>query len=205
MDWIKERIADSVEREPVVIVMAKAPREGRVKTRLCPPLLPSEAAALAAAFLKDVVTNATSCARSVLLSHAPADGREEMKALLSADQLTSNLLWTPQQGDDLGARMGNAMEEAALRGFGPLVMIGTDSPTLPSAILKQAFALLIADEAECVLGPTADGGYYLIGLQQPVPGLFDAVAWSTSRALADTMHNALAPAYGSRNCRPGTM
>jgi hypothetical protein len=172
---------------PVLIVMAKAPRPEQVKTRLCPPLQPAEAASLAAAFLQDIVTREAAGGRSVLIAHAPADGRAEMEALLFP-----GLLWTPQRGADLGARMLAAMLAASRQAFSPLVMIGTDSPTLPRDRVPMAFELLASDRADVVLGPTEDGGYYLVGVQTPVPALFDAVAWSTERALADTLRNATA-------------
>lgn len=176
-----------MKTHPALIVMMKAPRPATVKTRLCPPLLPEEAASLAVAFLKDVVTHAAGFSPTVWIAYAPTDGRGELEALLP-----SGLLWTPQQGADLGARMFSAMQAAGLQGFSPLVMIGTDSPTLPPSFLASAFELFTREEADMVLGPTEDGGYYLIGLKRPVPGLFDAVSWSTERTLMDTLRNAVA-------------
>ncbi len=179
------QIANLTSPEPVLIVMAKAPRAAQVKTRLCPPLHPEEAASLAAAFLKDAVTRAAGFGLSVLIAYTPADRRAELEEILP-----SGLLWTPQQGEDLGARMLSAMQAASVQRFSPLVLIGTDSPTIPPSLLASAFELLTADEADMVVGPSKDGGYYLIGLKQPTPGLFDAVAWSTPRALPDTLRNA---------------
>ena len=183
----RNTLSRSPSLNPVLIVMAKAPRIGQVNTRLCPPLTPQEAASLAACFLQDMVAKVLSVVPSVLIAYAPAEGREEMERLLSA-----KVLWTPQQGDDLGARMAAAMQDAAQQGFHPLVLIGTDSPTLSSAFLLSAIEMLANEQADMVVVPTDDGGFSLIGLKTPVSHLFDGVAWSTPDALTDTMTNAAA-------------
>lgn len=171
-------------RGPAIIVMVKAPRPGTVKTRLTPALSPDDAAGLATAFAQDAVANAQPIAL-VLVAYAPTDGRALLESLLPA-----GLLWTPQRGDGLGARMRQAMADAETLGFGPLIVIGTDSPTLPPNFLAQAISRLQSDEADVTLGPTDDGGYYLVGTQRPMPGLFDGVAWSTPSAFAQTWDNA---------------
>ena len=94
-----------------------------------------------------------------------------------------------QRGADLGARLDAVMRDAEAEGLGPLIVIGTDSPTLPSEYLKRALDALTAGEAGLVLGPTDDGGYYLVGTRRRVPGLFDGVAWSTPAAFAQTLAN----------------
>ena len=165
---------------PVVVVMVKAPVPGTVKTRLLLP--PEEAAALAAAFAGDVVRNARAVAE-VLIAYAPADGRALLKPLLP-----DGLHWTPQRGGGLGERLAGAMADAVALGFGPLLVIGTDSPTLPPAYLAQALTLLT--DTDVVLGPTEDGGFYLLGTHRPQPGLFEDVEWSTREVLAQTAENA---------------
>lgn len=165
--------------------MVKAPRPGHVKTRLCPPLSPEDAASLAACFAQDTAAKAHSVSHSVHIVYSPADGLEELETLLSP-----GLFWMPQQGEGLGERMLAAMQIASTQGFSPLVMIGTDFPTLPPSRLSSAFELLNTGQADIVLGPAYDGGYYLIGLKRPVPDIFDSVAWSTPHALTDTLNNA---------------
>ncbi len=167
--------------------MAKAPRAGFVKTRLCPAVSREQAASLAACFARDVVQKALSLAHPVLIAYAPAEERETLAALLPP-----NLLWTPQRGSTLGDRMQSALEDVSALGFSPLVMIGTDSPTLPAAFLQRAVELLADDLSDLVLGPAEDGGFYLIALRGPVSGLLSNVAWSTEQALADTLRNAAA-------------
>jgi len=169
---------------PAVIVMVKAPVPGTVKTRLVPPLTAESAAALAAAFVQDAVRNARQIA-DVLVAYSPADGN-----LLLESLLPDGLHWTEQQGDNLGERMSAAMADAAASGFSPLVVIGTDSPTLPPARIAEAIQTLQSGTADVVFGPTEDGGYYLVGARQPQPGLFDGVAWSTEAALTQTAANA---------------
>ncbi len=169
---------------PAVIVMVKAPVPGMVKTRLVPPLSAEAAAALAAAFVQDAVRNARPIA-DVLIAYAPIDGKTLLKTLLP-----ESLHWTTQRGDNLGERMGAAMTDAAASGFSPLVVLGTDSPTLPPACIAEAIQTLQSGTADVVFGPTEDGGYYLVGARQPQPGLFDGVAWSTEAALTQTAANA---------------
>lgn len=169
---------------PAVVVMVKAPTPGTVKTRLSPPLFPADAALLAAAFAQDTVAGLRQNA-PVLAAYAPVDKRAVLESLLPP-----GLLWTAQRGQNLGARLDAALADAHAHGFGPLLVVGTDSPTLPPAFALDAFSVLHTGQADVVLGPTDDGGYYLVGLRQPAPGLFDAVAWSTPHAYADTAANA---------------
>lgn len=171
---------------PACIVMVKAPRDGAVKTRLVPPLSGAQAAALAACFARDVVAGLRRAAPDVIVAYAPSDGRAALETLLPSD----GLAWLEQRGDDLGSRLAAATAEAFARGFGPVVVFGTDSPTLPGLFVERAFALLKAGESDVVLGPTDDGGYYLVGLRRPAGGLFRNVAWSTPRALRQTADNA---------------
>jgi glycosyltransferase A (GT-A) superfamily protein (DUF2064 family) len=99
------------------------------------------------------------------------------------------LLWFAQRGEDLGARIESAAVYAFARGRGPVVVVGTDSPTLPPSFVERAFASLSSEESDVALGPTEDGGYYLVGLREPFEGLFRNVEWSTPRAYARTAEN----------------
>lgn len=170
---------------PAIIVMAKSPRAGEAKTRLSPALTPEEAAALAACFVKDAVAGARRLTRNVILAYTPFDGRAAPEALLPGD-----LLWQEQCSGDLGARLDQAIQHAATFGYSPLIVIGTDSPTLPSALTETAIEALRKNQTDLVLGPTEDGGYYLVGLQKPVPYLFEQIAWSTPQTYDHTLRNA---------------
>jgi rSAM/selenodomain-associated transferase 1 len=171
---------------PVCIVMIKAPRAGAVKTRLVPPLSGPEAAALAACFAVDTVARVRRVVPRVLVAYAPADGRAALEALFPP----GNLLWHEQRGEDLGARLAAAVEHAAALGHGPVVVVGSDSPTLPASFVERAVNSLAAGESDVALGPTEDGGYYLVGLRRPSAALFRGVAWSTPLAYRQTADNA---------------
>lgn len=170
---------------PVVIVMVKVPRAGFVKTRLSPPMSEADAAKLAERFVQDVINNARRVVSELIVAYAPADGRETLQALLPR-----GLLWLEQEGEDLGERLAAAIARAFERGFGPVIVLGADSPTLPESFIEMASAALSGDEADVALGPTADGGYYLLGLRAPARNLFRDVRWSTPRAFQDTAANA---------------
>jgi rSAM/selenodomain-associated transferase 1 len=170
----------------VCIVMVKAPRAGAVKTRLVPPLTAAEAAALAASFARDTLACVRRVVAEVFVAYAPADGRAETEALLAGGEL----FWTEQRGEDLGERLASAAADAFARGRGPVLIVGTDSPTLPASFVARAAGALGGGEADVALGPTEDGGYYLVGLRRPAPGLFREVAWSTPLAYRQTAANA---------------
>lgn len=158
--------------EPVtVIVFARAPRPGRTKTRLVPALGEAGAARLHAAMLEDVLATVASVPGLAVELWCPA---EDVAALPGA---------RAQRGEDLGARMTDALADALERAPRAL-LIGSDLPTLPAARLAEAVDAL--DAAEVVLGPSADGGFYLVGARGSAPPLGPGVRWSTRSALADT-------------------
>lgn len=169
-------------------VVAKRPANGHTKTRLCPPLDGDTAAELYEAFLRDTLA---------LMRQTP--NVERAIAFLPDDaepyfrQLAPDFNLTPQQGDDLGARLDNLLAVALAQGAGQAVVIDSDSPTLPAHYIDEAFAALDRG-ADLVLGPTADGGYYLIGLARPQPRLLRDIPLSTATVLQDTL--ALARALG---------
>jgi hypothetical protein len=178
---------------PAVIVMAKAPRAGEAKTRLAPPLTQREAARLAACLFADTVSLALGLSAVVAVAYAPADGRppleETLRAALS-EETSCRVLWLEQRGDGLGERLAGVVARAFAEGFGPLLLVGADSPTLPPAFLAAALEDLAGGRADVVLGGTEDGGYYAVGMREPAAGLFDSVEWSTPRAYAQTARNA---------------
>lgn len=162
--------------------MCKAPVAGTVKTRLMPFLTAAQAAGLAAAFAQDALRKCPEVARFV--AYSPQNGKEMLAKILP-----ENLLWVEQTGGNLGERMHNAFTAAFNDNYSPLVMIGTDSPTLPEEIIRQAFEILTANRADVVLGATEDGGYYLIGLNEPNPQILHNVEWSSPRTFEQTAAN----------------
>lgn len=171
---------------PAVIVMIKAPRAGFVKTRLTPTLSDADAAALAICFARDTVSSASSIACEVIIAYAPSDGRDILETLFRDD----GLQWIEQRGEDLGARLEAVTIEAFKMGFGPLAFIGADSPTLPPDFIATALRSLAASQSDIALGPTEDGGFYLVGLRRIESGIFENIAWSSPEAYAQTARNA---------------
>jgi hypothetical protein len=163
-------------RDTVICVMAKAPRPGQVKTRLCPPLEPDQAAALAAAFLLDTWAAATAACDRVLLARAGA--RADFPPQLR------DAPGFEQRGSDLGARMEHAARTGLDRGARVLV-IGSDLPGLPVSHLEDAAARL--DQADVVLGPSSDGGFYAIGFEQCPVGCLANIPWSSPHTCERTV------------------
>lgn len=164
--------------------MAKVPVAGAVKTRLQPFLSPAKCAELAWAFLRDAAAKAKTVCENTILAYAPADRKNVLENTLRGE----NTL-VEQTGATLGERMTNAFEFAFASDSDAVLMIGTDSPTVPAAFLEQAFELLERG-ADVVLGKTADGGFYVVGLRQNQPRLFKNVAWSSERVFRQTARNA---------------
>ena len=140
-------------------IFAKAPVPGFAKTRLTPPLTPAEAAQVYEASLEAVVAAALGSGVEVTIFFDPAHEGEAYFA--SAYPAIRRL---PQEGEGLGDRLANAFDTLFSHGFQRVSIIGADSPTLPAAYLAEAFATLRGTDV--VLGPTLDGGYYLVGLNR---------------------------------------
>jgi hypothetical protein len=178
----------------VLIVFAKAPRPGLVKTRLSPPLTPGEAAELYRCMLADVLeTSAEACAAHGIeawIALHPASACAEL-----AQSLPPRFRVVAQRGPDLAARMHAAIAAAAAAGHERILLRGSDSPELPGAVIAEALAAL--DSAPLAIAPGDDGGYDLIGLRAPVEELFD-VAMSTGNVMADTLARAAALGLSAR-------
>jgi hypothetical protein len=170
-------------------VMAKAPRNGEVKTRLVPPLRVNEAARLSACFLKDITANFLAAAEAApiagFIAYSPA-GSEA----LFRDLVPSRIELLPPRGVGLGRSLLHATEDLLAAGYGAACLVNADSPTLPTSVLIEAVAALRAPGDRAVLGPASDGGYYLIGLKQAHRRLFDDIAWSTERVFGQTVERA---------------
>lgn len=163
--------------------MTKVPRAGNVKTRLQPFLSPDECAALAEAFLRDAARKVSAISETIVVAFDPPREIEEMRRILPG-----RFVFAAQTGEDLGARMSNAFEFAFGRGADSVVMIGTDSPTFPAKFVALAFEFLQTD-ADAVLGKTADGGFYLIGLRRNHKEIYENVLWSSPQTFDRTRQN----------------
>ena len=153
-----------------LLVLAKAPVAGRVKTRLCPPFTPAEAAQLAEAALRDTlaaVADTPAAARTVVLDGDPGDWLPPSSTVL------------PQRGGGLDERLAAAFDDAWALRPAPLLLVGMDTPQLTPALLTAAARALLADGTDAVLGPAADGGWWALGLRRPDASLLLGVPMST--------------------------
>jgi len=184
-------------------VMTKAPQAGRVKTRLVPPLTAEEAAELNKCFLRDTAAAISSACsrRPVSDAHATqseAAGRPRGIAVYTpvgaestyTDILPAGFSLLPQRGDKFGERLYFAVEDLFKLGFDSVCLVDSDSPTVPSENFAKAVELLSTSRDRVVLGPSDDGGYYLIGLKKPHRHLFEQIDWSTERVLNQTIGRA---------------
>jgi hypothetical protein len=171
-----------------VAIICKTPRPGHSKTRLLPPLRPEECAGISACFIQDLSATIASVAGNDRAAgyaiYTPAGTESELRALLP-DRFGLVL-----QGDaDLGARLDKAISDLIAAGHDGAIIINSDSPTLPHAILEGAVeAVMRGDNA--VLSPALDGGYTLIGLSKPHPHLFADIPWSIERVYELTLQRA---------------
>ena len=172
-------------------VMAKAPRAGRVKTRLSPPLTVEQAAELNVCFLRDTTENLAAVAAdgraAGVISYTPVGDEELFEGLLP-----EGFSLVAQRGDGFGERLLGAAEDILACGFGSVCLIDSDSPTVPRAVYEQAVVELARPGDRIVLGPAEDGGYYLIGMKQAHAALFERIAWSTETVYAETCERARA-------------
>jgi rSAM/selenodomain-associated transferase 1 len=183
----KRQPGDPSPASNALVVVAKRPAPGRTKTRLSPPLSSGEAATLYECFLRDTLDLMRQVAGvRPAIAYMPATEASYFA------QMAPDFELILQEGDDLGARLDNALRHYLQLGCERVVIMDSDSPTLPAACLSAAFEAL--GEADVVLGPCEDGGYYLIGLGRPAPRLLREVRMSTPRVMADTL--ALAAADG---------
>jgi uncharacterized protein len=181
-------------------VMTKAPQAGQVKTRLVPPLTSEEAAELNKCFLRDTaaaISNA--CSRRSLGDTRAAHSQAATAACGIAvytpvgaesaytDILPAGFSLLPQRGDKFGERLYLAIEDLFKCGFESVCLIDSDSPTVPADNFAEAVELLSTSEDRVVLGPSDDGGYYLIGVKKPHRHLFEQIDWSTERVFKQTM------------------
>jgi len=165
--------------------MAKAPEAGQVKTRLCPPLSLEDAAQLYRCFLMDKITQVRGVpAAEPVLAYAPGAAADLFELLAPGFRLL------PQRGGDLTSRLVSVLEELIGAGFDATIVIDSDTPTLPPGLLEQAVTHMASGARDLVLGPSEDGGYYLIGQRRLHRALFEDMPWSTSVVLEETVRRA---------------
>jgi rSAM/selenodomain-associated transferase 1 len=161
-------------------IFAKRPVAGMVKTRLAAESTPPWAARVARAFLLDLLDRLAAVDARRVLAFTPAYARPYFSKLAGG-----RFELTAQGEGDLGVRMEAFFREQFDAGTALVVLVGTDSPTLPVPFIEQAFREL--ERADLVLGPATDGGYYLIGCSRRIPAIFDGIGWGGPRVLLDTV------------------
>lgn len=166
----------------VLVVFAKVPVAGGVKTRLVPPLTADDAADLYRAFLTDALAAFAGLGVAVRLYLPPS------RDAMPAGVVPADVSLHAQRGDGLGARMDAALTETLGAGYGRAVVIGTDHPTLPLAFVAEAFEAL-AQPGTVAIGPSDDGGFTLLGLDRPRPALFE-MTYSHAGVFAETLARA---------------
>ena len=162
-------------------IFVKQPVPGRVKTRLADDVGPDHAARLYAAFITDIAERFRTFADRRFLCYTPDDS--QAADYFSEISQENYQLWL-QPEISLGERLAAFFEYAFSLGAKRVVVIGSDSPTLPGEMVNEAFSLL--EEHDCVLGPATDGGYYLVGQQAPGHPIFASIAWSRAGVLHQT-------------------
>lgn len=162
-----------------LIIFTRYPEPGKTKTRLIPALGELGAAQLHRRMAAHTVQQARALFGSMEIWYT--GGSEE----LMQDWLGTDLRYRKQPAGDLGDRLCAAFRSAFDQGYQTAMIIGTDCPEITTALLAQGFSAL-ADQ-EIVIGAAIDGGYYLIGLQRLIPGLFQKITWSTATVLSETL------------------
>src|SRR5436190_13458834 len=192
-----DKAAKDFEGCSALALMTKAPRAGKVKTRLVPPLTNEEAAQLNRCFLYDTGAAISVCCTGLIGSNSrpiargmavytPVGAESDYADILPAD---FSLL--PQRGENFGERLYFAAEDLFKCSFESVCLIDSDSPTIPAENFTRAVELLSLPGDHIVLGPCDDGGYYLIGLKQLHRELFDGIDWSTERVFEQTKWRAM--------------
>jgi uncharacterized protein len=180
--------APTPQRESLtaLAVMSKAPRAGKVKTRLSPPLTMEECAELNICFLRDTTRNISEVALASpsagMVCYTPPGDEEAFDGLLPEE-----FTLICQRGSGFGERLLCAAQDILACGFGSVCLIDSDSPTLPASALAEAVRALNKPGDRIVLGGSDDGGYYLIGLKRAHARVFEEITWSSSRVYAETV------------------
>lgn len=161
-------------------IFVKTPRPGKVKTRLVPPLSNEKACELYRAFLQDLLGRLERLKKTDTTIFVSGDDAQEIRELAP-----ERFRLQPQEGKDLGERLRNAFAHLLRQDRDTAVIIGSDSPDLPLVFLKRAWLKL--KHRDVVLGPSSDGGYYLIGLKKAARPLFNGVSWGSDAVLEQTL------------------
>jgi rSAM/selenodomain-associated transferase 1 len=165
-----------------LLVFIKTPKKNYVKTRLSTHLNPDEIISVYTAFLRDM-DNLYKNLYDIDLWYVISPENLDLEVLRQYVDLSHYII---QEGVDLGERMCHAVEYSLKMDYNTSILIGSDIPDISIPEISEAISLL--SESECILGPTIDGGYYLIGLKKCYPALFKNIDWSTDKVLKQTLN-----------------
>lgn len=170
----------------ILVIVAKEPVPGKVKTRLLPRFDARQASELYRLFIKDMVEELSRLShRTLALAYTPEEAEPTFRKMVDQP-----LLLFPQEGADLGERLANIFERMFREGYEQVLIINSDSPDLSHRLVAKSLALFDDPLTDVVLGPCDDGGYYLVGLRRPIPELFAQIPWSTDQVLKKTLERA---------------
>ena len=162
-----------------VICFTRVPKPGKTKTRLMPDLTGEQCAGLHWAFLQDLSKIYSSLDADLLVAHTPDPDWEALKAVFPGAH------FFPQEGTDLGAKMNHALNLALSTGYGKCILTGSDLPLMTKEHLMSGFEAL--EQADVTLGPTSDGGYYLVGVKEESPFLFEKQTYGYGNVFGNTL------------------
>jgi rSAM/selenodomain-associated transferase 1 len=189
-----ESLMDGTDAKQLLVVVAKTPQPGEVKTRLLTKLTPEEATDLYSCFIRDRIREIGRLKGvDLAIAYTPEASKAYFERFLS-----NGFRLFPQQGRDLGERLHNIFVQQLGRGYQSVCIIDSDTPDLPRSLVTRAFQWLAEDAADAVFGPCEDGGYYLVGLRQTQPALFSGIPWSTDQVLPLSLKKAAANGLRTR-------
>lgn len=166
----------------ILIIFVKYPQAGFVKTRLSKTIGKQSAALLYKLFVETIIATTKDIFFKRIIFFTPPSKRKEFVKWLGKD-----LEFFPQRGNNLGRKMSNAFKEVFKHGAKRVAIIGTDSPLIDNRIIRKAFSIL--ETKRCVVGPSLDGGYYLLGLSGFYRQIFEGIDWGTDRVFRQTLNS----------------
>ena len=170
----------------LLVVVAKEPVPGKVKTRFYPALSPIDAAGLYRCFLLDRIAGVSALTGiDIAIAYTPEEARKTF-----AEFALGGFELFAQRGKNLGERLHNIFLDKFDLGYSAVSIVDSDSPDLPKALMEDSFQLLLTRQAEVVFGPCHDGGYYLVGMRRSHPELFRNIPWSTDNVLSTSLEKA---------------
>lgn len=174
---------NQLSAKPLLVVVAKEPIPGKVKTRLFPALTFEEAAALYQCMIEDRIQEVVGINDiDLAIAFTPAGARNAFIPFAR-----NGITLFAQRGKNLGERLLNIFIDKLSAGYPAVSIVDSDTPDLPASAVVESFRLLLAEESDVVFGPCHDGGYYLVGMRNPHPELFTDIPWSTENVLKATL------------------